>query len=227
MKFDTIERLLGMLLLQKANLPTFQAQVGATNAEIEEIGNDAANLQFLIDFAALIDTNKKTVTKIKQQVYTGDPDEEVSPFPKFTDPVPPFALNAGSLERANRRNRRYKAAAGYTKEIGIALGIESDSQSVAPESVKPTLDVIPAQSGYEAAISIGKRGNSDMWKLTGRKMNSEKWTEIASGTGKSGSVRITPTTEGQPERLELKVQLYKSNELYGQSSDPTYATFNP
>jgi len=227
MKFDTIEKLLGMLLLQKANLSTFLAQVGATAAEVEEISNDAANLQFLIDFAALLDTNKKTVTKIKQQVYNGDPDEEVSPFPKFTDPSAPFPLLAGSLERANRRNRRYKAAAGYTKEIGIALGIDGDSQPIAPETVKPTLDIFPAQSGYEAAIVIGKRGNSDMWKLMGRKMNTEKWLELASGTGKSGNVRITPTTEGSPERLELKIQLYKSNELYGQASDPTYATFNP
>ena len=58
-------------------------------------------------------------------------------------------------------------------------------------------------------------------------MNTEEWTELASGTGKSGNVHITPATEGQPERLELKVQLYKSNEIYGQTSDPTYATFNP
>ena len=66
-----------------------------------------------------------------------------------------------------------------------------------------------------------------MWKLFGRKLNSEKWTELASGTGKSGTVKITPTSEGSPERMEIMIQLFKANEPYGQSSDPQYVTFNP
>ena len=92
MKFDTIEKLLAMLLLQKANLPTFQSQVGATNAEIEEINQDVQNLQYLIDLASLVEANKKTVNKIKQQVFNGDPDEEVSPFPVFPAIAAPFPL---------------------------------------------------------------------------------------------------------------------------------------
>lgn len=227
MKFDTIEKLLAMLLLQKANLPTFQAQVGATNTELVEINETVANLQYIIDLAALVDTNKKTITKIKQQIYNGDADEEVSPFPVFPAIAAPFALLSGCLDRANKRNRRYKAAAEYTKEIGIALGIDGDSQPFVSETVKPTLEAFPAQYGYESLIVVGKRGRADMWKLLGRKMNTEKWLELASGTGKSGNIKIVPTTEGSPERIELKIQLYKSNEPYGQISDPTYATFNP
>ncbi len=227
MKFDTIEKLLAMLLLQKANLPTFQAQVGATNAEIQEVTEDVENLQYLIDLAALVEANKKTLNKIKQQVYNGDPDEDVSPFPVFPIIAAPFALVSGTLERTNRRDRRFKAAAGYTKEIGVALGIDGDTPPIPPESIKPTLEAFPAQSGYEAAIVVGNRGRSAMWKLLGRKMNAEKWSELTSGTGKSANVKIIPTVDGQPERIELKIQLYKANEIYGQQSNPTYATFNP
>ncbi len=227
MKFDTIEKLLAMLLLQKANLPTFQAQVGATNTELQEVLDEAVNLQYLIDLSALVDANKKTITKIKQQVYNGDPDEDVSPFPVFPAIAAPVALVSGTLDRASKRNRRYKAAVDYTKEIGMALGIDGDTPPVPPESIKPTLDAFPAQSGYEAAIVVGNRGKSGMWKLFGRKMNAEKWSELTSGTGKSLNVKISPTVEGQPERIELKVQLYKANEIYGQQSNPTYATFNP
>ncbi len=58
-------------------------------------------------------------------------------------------------------------------------------------------------------------------------MNGENWSELTSGTGKSSNMKISPTVAGQPERLELKIQLYKANEIYGQQSNPTYATFNP
>lgn len=227
MKFDTIEKLLAMLLLQKANLPTFQTQVGATTAEIQEVEEDAKNLQYLIDLAALVDANKKTITKIKQQVYNGDPDEGVSPFPVFPAMTAPFALVSGSLDRSNRRNKRYKAADGYTKEIGVALGIDGDNPPIPPESVIPILEAFPAQGNYEAAVVVSKRGRSDMWKVLGRKMNGENWMEVISGTGKSINVTIIPTTVGLPERLELKIQLYKSNEIYGQQSNPMYVTFNP
>ena len=227
MKFDTIEKLLAMLLLQKANLPTFQSKVGATNAEIEEINQDVENLQYLIDLASLVEANKKTVNKIKQQVFNGDPDEEVSPFPVFPAIAAPFPLVSGCLDRTSKRNRRYKAAAGYTKEIGMALGIDGDNPPIPPESITPTLEAFPAQGSYEAAVIVSKRGKSDMWKLLGRKMNGENWSEITSGTGKSINFKITPTVAGLPERLELKIQLYKANEIYGQQSNPTYATFNP
>jgi hypothetical protein len=227
MKFDTIERLLAMLLLQAANLETYKSQIGATGADIEEVAHDTANLQAIVDYSALVEANKKAINKIKQQLYNGDPDELISPFPVFAGFAPPFPLLAGALERANRRNRRFKAADDYTKEIGIALGIDGDPSSVASDSVKPTFEASAAATGFAATIIISNRGKSDMWKTYGRRMNSERWAELASGTGKSGNVTIAPTAEGQPERLEVKVQLYKSNEPYGQPSDPQYVTFNP
>jgi hypothetical protein len=227
MRIDTYEKLLAMFLLQVANLPTYKGQVGATNDDITAVTEAAAVLQYLADYLALVDANKRTVTKIKQTVYNGDPDEAITPFPVFPAGAPPFALIAGLSELANKRNRRFKAADGYTKEIGIALGIDGDAPSIAPESVKPTLEVTEAQGGYEAAIVVGNRGKSSMWRLLGRKMNSETWSVIDSGTGKGASVTIPPTTPGMPERMELKIQLYKDNEPYGQPSDPMYATFNP
>lgn len=227
MKFDTIEKLLAMLLIQKTNLPTYKTQVGASDEDIAEVMADADNLQFVVDLSALIEANKKAVNRIKQQVYSGDPDEIISAFPVFPIIVPPNVLIAGCLDRANARNRRFKSAKGYSKEIGIALGIDGDSPSVVSEDIKPTVDVSPAQTNYEGGVMVGKRGKSQMWKLMGRKMNTEKWFEITSGTGKAASFQITPTVEGQPERLELMILLFKGNEPYGQPSNPVYATFNP
>lgn len=118
-------------------------------------------------------------------------------------------------------------ASGYTKEIGIALGIDGDSPKLSPESVKPTLQAIASQTNYETAVVVGNRAQSDMWKVFMRRANSETRAEIASGTGKSADITISPTTGGQPEKVELTVQLYKKNEPYGQLSDPVYVTVSP
>jgi hypothetical protein len=227
MKFDTIEKLLAMLLLQVANLATYKTQIGASDADIEDVAHDAANLQAVVDYSDVVEANKRTVNQIKQQLYNGDPDEPISPFPAFAKFTPPFALAAGALERAQKRNRRFKAADGYTKEIGIALGIEGESARIEPDTVKPAFEAFPAQMGYEAAVVIANRGKSDMWKALGQKANSAKWSELTSGTGKSGNIKIEATTPAQPERMLIMIQLYKANEPYGQASDPQYVTFNP
>jgi hypothetical protein len=227
MLINTFEKLLAMLLLQVASLPTYKAQLGLSDAFIEEVEQDAANLQAVNEYWLVTEAKKKSVNKIKQELYNGDKNVPISPFPEFKPFTPPFPLVAGALERANRRNRQIKAADGYTKEIGIAFGIEGDAPSVSPDSVKPTVEGFPAQTGYEAALVIGNRGKADFCRVLGRRMNSEKRAEIGSGTGKSINVKITPTAEGQPERMEVTIQLYKSNEPYGQPSDSIYITFNP
>lgn len=227
MRIDSYEKLVAMLQLQKANLTTYQTEVGATAADITAVDEELSVLLYLADYLEIIDANKKTVTKIKQTAFNGEMDDKPTPFPVFPAAAPPFAVVAGSMERANKRNRRFKAADGYTKEIGVALGIEGDAAPVTPENIIPTLDVFPAQIGYEAAIVVGNRGKSDMWQILARRMNAEIWTELKSGTGKGGNLKITPTTAGSPEQLEMKIRLIKANEPYGQLSNGMLATFNP
>jgi hypothetical protein len=216
-----------MYLLQKANLATYKSQVGATDEDIEAVAEAADNLQYLQNYFELIDANKKTVAKIKQQVYNGDPDEAVSAFPAFPAAAPPHTLIAGVSELGKKRNRRFKAAEGYTKEIGIALGIDGDAPSIAPGSVKPTAEVFAAQNGYMFSVIVGNRGDSDQWDVEIRRAGSETWTPAKTATGKSVDVTVTPTTPGQPEQLQVRIQLKKKNEDYGQVSDAVSVTVNP
>jgi hypothetical protein len=46
-------------------------------------------------------------------------------------------------------------------------------------------------------------------------------------SGKSADISITPTTPGDAEQIQVRVQLRKSNADYGQPSDPAYVTVNP
>ena len=45
--------------------------------------------------------------------------------------------------------------------------------------------------------------------------------------GKSADVSVTLTTPGQPEQVQVRVQLLKNNTNYGQLSDASYVTVNP
>ena len=227
MPIDTYDKLLAMYLLQKTNLATYKTQVGATAQDIEDVASGADNLQYMKDYFELVDADKRAVAKIKQTIYDGDPNTAIAPFGGFPAFAPPSPLIAGLEALAQKRNRRFKAAQGYTKDIGISLGIDGDSQSIAPETVKPAFEAFPASRDYEAAIVISNRGNADRWEALAQKTNSAKWLGIQNGTGKAGNLKIVPTVEGQPERLLVMIQLYKNNEPYGQPSAAEYVTFNP
>jgi hypothetical protein len=224
MQIDTFEKLLTMALLQKQHLETYKNEVGATAAEITSVTQAAENLQYLKDYLITVEADKMSVTQIKNAVYDG---EQVSAFAGFPAFSPPHPLVAGLKEDFQKRNARYKLADGYTREIGILLGIVENTPSISPDSVKPTFESFPAQMGYSAGLVVANRGKSTMWKPLGQKAGSTKWFELGSNTGKAGNVEIEPTTPGQPERLLVMIQLYKNNEPYGQPSDPQYVTFNP
>jgi hypothetical protein len=217
-----------MYVKQKANLEKYKAEVGATDDEIKAIKDGAEVLQYLKDFAALTENAKRAVNNIKQQVYNGDKNAPVSAFGGFPAFSPPHVpLTAGLKELALERNRRYKAASGYTKAIGIELGIEEDSQQIAPDSVKPDADYTPAASGYLVSVVVSNRGKADSWDVFIQRDGETTWTLAKTATGKSVDFTITSSTPGKPERVKAKVQLKKQNENYGQPSDIDEFTANP
>jgi len=224
MQVDSFDKLLTMALLQKENLGKYKADVGATDAEILSVTNAAENLQYLKDYLMTVEADKMTLTQVKRSVYDGEAVSNFAGFPAFN---PPHQLVAGLKDEFQKRNARYKLADGYTREIGIALGIVENTQSISPDNLGTTFEAHSAQMGYETAIVVANRGKASMWKALGQKANAANWFELGSATGKSANFTITPTTPGQPERLLIRIQLYKDNEPYGQPSDPQYVTFNP
>jgi hypothetical protein len=223
----TPEQLLEKLELQKENVPEYKGEIGATDDDIAEITRDKNILSEVISRANIVEAGKKTTNSIKDHVYDGDENIQVVDYPTLPNDAPSVPYVGGCLSRFKARNRRFKAAKGYTATIGVALGIEVSSDPVSPESVVPTLDAMAAKTGYVVAVVVGNRAESSMWKIFGRRMNSEKREELASGTGKSADITVSPTVAGQPEKIELTAQLYKNNEAYGQPSDAVSVTVSP
>lgn len=223
----TPEELLTKLALQAENVPTYASEIGATLEDVAEITRDRTILSESNDRSNIVEAGKKTTNAISRHIFDGDENAAVAEYPVLPNDAPTVPYVGGCLQRFRARNRRFKAAKGYTTAIGSAIGIEESSDPISPASVKPTLFADAAQTGYVVAVVVGNRAESSMWKIFGRRMNSEKSVELASGTGKSADITITPTAAGQPEKIELTVQLYKNNEIYGQPSDAVYVTVSP
>lgn len=227
MTIDTIANLIDCLTLQAANLPTYKGEVGATDQDIQDVQNELALALFIESYSETINGDKKTVFQIKDAMFFGVDGSTVSAFPTFPAAAPPSTPVAGMISRANKRNKRFKAAVGYTFEIGVALGIAGEPQSIVPGEVQPDIELFGAQAGAMFTIVTAKRGQADMWDVQIRRKGSETWTTVASATGKSADITITLTTPGQAEQIEVRIQLKKNNQNYGQLSQPAYVTVNP
>ena len=229
MFISTYNQLIDVLLLWKGNLGTYQTEVGATAADITWANQTLQNLLYVQDYCATADANKKANYDIKQSFFNGEKGALVSDFPVSAAAlVPNPPLVGGALFKERDLAARFKLGPGYTNEIGIALGIASEPGPNVPEaSVKPTLEVFAAQTGYVFSAVVAGRVDADQWEVQILRSGSTVWQTVKVATGKSSDVTVTPTTPGMPEQIQVRVQLKRNNENYGQLSDAATVTINP
>ena len=229
MTFNTFDKLIAVLSTMSANISTYQTQVGATAADITFISAALANLNYLRSYCDDVDAAKRGVFQIKDTAYRGAITETVPPFPAFTAGASPTTLQAGYLELVNNLIRRFKLGPGYNHDIGVALGFETSDPTppVDPATLKPTLEAFPAQTDYVASFVVSNRGDSNMWELQASPAASMNWSVVGMATGKSADFTFTPTTPGQPQQFQVRVQLKRNNRDYGLLSDVIYMTVSP
>ena len=218
--------IVGKLTVQNANIGTYKSQVEATADEIADIINDLSNLEYADDYSDVVDENKKTCTQIKQALFNGDENIPIPVYPTFTQGTLPNTAKAGAYQRYIERGKRWKTANGWTDEIGTALGYGGSSPKPDPATVKPTIEVTAAASNAHFSVVVSGRGEANMWDVYILRKGGN-WTKVETCSGKSGDVHITLASPGDAEQLQVRVQLRKNNEDYGQVSDPAYVTVNP
>lgn len=204
------------------------ASLGFSAAEIDGFGDDNTVMQFLADGDTQLNAFGSAVRQYRKIITEGDIGEPTPAFPAN----PAFALTTtivtGLFERLNKARARIMAAPTYTDETGALLGIlPGTSGSISPDSVKPTITVSPAQTGYLFSVVVANRAESDMWEVWILRKGSANWSNAKTATGKSVDVTVTPTTPGDAEQMQVRVQLRKNNQNYGQPSDVVYVTVNP
>lgn len=229
MEIRTFAKLIEVLTLQKNNLGTYLVQVNATAADVTEVTNELANLTAMNTYADIADGYKKMMFEIKQALYDGD---LLTPIPAFPPNITPPALLlplAGALTRTRDRNRRFKAAAGYTAAIGDALGISDDPTPLPdPSNVVPKINVFAAKSGYEFSVVVTDREQADSWRVDAIPVATGVRAAVGTATGKSADfVYHPPAGTTGPIQIRIEVQLRKNNADYGHPSAEERITVNP
>lgn len=214
------------LTLQAANIGTYKSDVDATAQEQTDITNDLANLEEAKDISDVVDENKKTCTQIKQALFNGDENVPIPAYPPFPAATLPSPAKAGAYQRFTERGRRWKTAPGWTPEIGTALGYDGPGTKPVPGSVKPEIQAFAAASNSHFSLVVSGRGEANMWDVYILRKGGT-WTKVDTASGKSADIHVALTTPGEAEQIQVRVQLRKGNEDYGQVSDPVYVTLNP
>ena len=224
----TPEELLEALTAQKENLPIYKTTVEATAADQTEIEQDLANLTTALNNTTIAETDKQVVTQIKNAVYDGDPNDAIAPYPAFAIAALPFPdAAAGSFTRFRARKARFKAAKGYTTEIGIALGLEKPkSGSISPDDLVAALS--PRDLGGYQYDAVFKKQGQDAMLIQYRPKGTEKWLEAKTALASPVIIDVPkPESEGASVQIEIRCRLLKGNRQVGQWSPIYTLTVNP
>jgi hypothetical protein len=219
--------LLSHLQKQNQTINEFKTQAGADADDVDSIEHDTANMEFAVELMPIATEFKESVSGVKRKLIRGEIGAPLGTIMAAPATVPPFALVAGIEKRSRERDQRFKRSKTMTEAALLGLDLVDTPGSISPGSVKPTVECFAAQSGYVFSVVIGNRGDSESADVLIRRAGSETVSVEKMFTGKSVDVTVAPTTPGQPEKLQVTIQLKKKNENYGQVSDAVSVTVNP
>ena len=202
---------------------------GLTQANLEQIKDDNNMMQFIAGSFVTLDAFEKAWTAFRNGITTeavGTPQFEI-PDALVLQGAPVLVPN-GIFQRVIEYRDVVRASLNYTTEVGAAWGYEGTTpQPLNPVDVKPTITVEGAATNYHFSVVAAKREQADSFKVFVLRKGTAGWVEVATATGKSLDVHLTPQVPGEPEQLQVRIQLRKNNQDYGQPSDPAYVTINP
>ena len=140
---NTDEKLVVQLDNFSSKIEVYAPQFGLSPAEVTSIKNDSNYFVWTVSSFQRVDTYKKNWTSYKTNLkkgITGSTNNEI-PAPLFFEAAP-IAVENGILNRFTATVARIKAHPGYSKSIGMNLGIESTvTKQIDIENSKPILKI--------------------------------------------------------------------------------------
>jgi len=197
-------------------------------AKVEQVADDNAVIQFLSTARpqiAAYDDAMREYQRIITEGNIGEPIPQIPASPVFSLPQ---IVPTGIYQRLVELRTQIMAADAYTDEVGTLLRIIPQKKpKPVPMTVKLKLVTHASATNYMFSAVVSNRGEADMWDLYILRKGAANWEKIGTFTGKSADVQLTPTTPGEAEQMQVRVQGRKNNQNYGQPSDPVYTTINP
>jgi hypothetical protein len=215
------------------HIGVFSAKYNLTPAQLTSIAADRAWMEFWVAQRYAVSTFTSQLTAYFNTI--SGPDNSLDPptTPEFTldgldapDAVPP-----GIEFRVREIARHIKGHSSYSEADGALLQIVGESGGGLGIGGVPTPEIqtFAANSGYEFSIVVSKRGSADSWQVWATLAGENKYNLIATATGKSANVIYTPLDQDnpQPVQLNVRVQLRRNNQDYGDTSLMAPATVSP
>lgn len=203
--------------------------LGFIAADVTAQEKDNEDFQSIAATTVAVEAFRSAIIEYRLSLTEGDIGDADPMFPPSTFTGPPNDRPAGMFERLNDLRERILAAPAYTDEIGAALGIIGEGGTVIAEGdVQPEIEVFAAATGYVFSIVVSKRYDADQWQVWVTPAGMSNWQILATATGKSTDVTYQPGGEvPAPVQLQVRVQLRRSNENYGDPSMIGQVTVNP
>ena len=203
------------------------ADLGFTPADVAWVNDDNQVMQFLAAVAVEMEAFTEAVRQYRIIISEQKIGDITPDFPAMPNLTLPVVVATGMFERLALLVDRIRLSAAFTLEIGAMLDI-NPKKPVPPDpnTLKPTIRISLTYENYKFDAIVPRLKMSG-FQVQIRRMESEVWTNIGFGTSSPLQVTVQPTTQGQPERLQVRAILYKNNEPVGQPSDPVYVVVIP
>jgi hypothetical protein len=208
-------------------IAAYAAALGLLPADVTAIQKMCSSFISAYDYTTESRATAQGLTEWLDDAMYGDKGKELPSPPAFGTFTNDPAYVTGIIAVMRGWRERWVASTGYTEAIGEDLMVvATKSGSISPDLITPTLQAHAAQSGYLVALVVADRADSDQWTVEVRQ-NGGAWKNAGTFTGKSADITITPTNPGQPEQVEIRVQLRRKNANYGNLSQIATVTVNP
>ncbi|MEQ1645097.1 MAG: hypothetical protein ABL959_16730 [Pyrinomonadaceae bacterium] len=214
-----------------ANVPGLATKYNITAPQLEAIERDNNWMQFWVAERAAAATFAAQLSVYFNSISGNDNSLDPPATPAYTLAGAPPEVPPGIEFRVREIARQIKGHSAYAEADGTLLGIIGDSggvQGIGGVPV-PEIQTFAANSGYEFAIVISKRGSSDSSQVWASIAGENKYNLLATITGKSGNVVYVPLDQDNPQPVQLwvRVQLRRNNQDYGDTSLISPVTVNP
>lgn len=214
-----------------ANIGGLAAKYNLTAGQLTQIAGDNDWMQFWVSLRFSAATFASQLAAYFNVI--AGPDNSLDPpaVPTFeltsSDPPSPEPL-PGIEYRVREIARHIKGHSSYSEADGTLLGIIGESSGAVGVS-QPEIQAFAANSGYEFSIVVSKRGTADSWQVWATIAGENKWNLLATATGKSANVVYTPLDQDNPVpyQLQVRVQLRRNNQDYGDTSLMAPVTVSP
>ena len=208
--------------------PEFENKYLILKNELTALNAIGAWVAYYVPARHVFDESSKQFTGYFNTIAGNDPNADPPMTYTFSLPSGAPADVAPGIEKFIRDIRREVVAlTNYSKADGEALGFEPTAPAnILPSDVKPSIHLFASAHDYGVSIVVAGRNGVNTWDVYVTRKGGVR-TKYATCEGKAADITITPTTPGDAEQVQIDVQMRKSNQNYGQPSDPAFVTANP